>query len=152
MTIGQVPLIRDFFSLFERDALVELEKDFYTNSKANAEIMQSQNNNEFPMTGKKRPEPVGLTVVQFLYLCLSHLDLDTFDRRAEAGSALPELMELIVSFFRKCDREATGFISWTDFVGRYRSILLEKADGVGSGVRSVTAAMNTELIDVFRHG
>lgn len=46
MTIGQVPLIRDFFSLFERDALVELEKDFYTNSKANAEIMQSQNNNE----------------------------------------------------------------------------------------------------------
>lgn len=119
------------------------------------------------MTCKKRPEPVGLTVVQFLYLCLFHLDLDTFDRRAEAGPALAELMELIVSFFRKCDREATGFIryvpvtmeksnivliSWTDFVGRYRSILLEKADGVGSGVRSVTAAMNTELIDVFRHG
>ncbi|KAF4737307.1 hypothetical protein FOZ62_008132, partial [Perkinsus olseni] len=108
----------DFFSLFDREALQELEDDFRTTAVANAKILKSRNNSEFTTTDRPPDGPAGVTVVQFLALCLVRLGLDTPEGRARAGPALAALLEMVVSFFRLCDRQASGYTTWTDCVAR----------------------------------
>ncbi|KAF4757595.1 hypothetical protein FOZ63_020278, partial [Perkinsus olseni] len=158
MSIGRVPSVRDFFSLFDREALRELEDDFRTTAVANAKILKSRNNSEFTTTDRPPDGPAGVTVVQFLALCLVRLGLDTPEGRARAGPALAALLEMIVSFFRLCDRQASGYITWTDCVARYRPDPSGEAhgpQGLGASERQagpLRAVPDSNLVDSFRHG
>ncbi|KAF4741623.1 hypothetical protein FOZ63_023906, partial [Perkinsus olseni] len=158
MSIGRVPSVRDFFSLFDREALQELEDDFRTTAVANAKILKSRNNSEFTMAESPPDGPAGVTVVQFLSLCLVRLGLDTPEGRARAGPALAVLLEMIVSFFRLCDRQASGYITWTDCIAWYRPEPSGEAhgpQGLGASERRagpLRAVPDRNLVDSFRHG
>ncbi|KAF4664794.1 hypothetical protein FOL47_004936 [Perkinsus chesapeaki] len=151
---ADAPSTRQFFALFDQESLAKLQEGFYTIGLANAAIIASQDETKFGTSMKSTSTPMGISVVQFLALCLTRLGLNSPARRVEAGPSLANLLEMIISFFRQCDRNSTGLIRWTDCVARYNTSNDEhQSDQIRVRKKRLLKAKLTKgIVDSLNHG